>query len=39
MCASVLLHIVLKGVPLRGKVKAEAEPDSVDQAAAAVAIH
>ena len=35
MCASVLLHIFLKGVPLRGRVKAEA----VDEGTPAVAMH
>ena len=36
MCASVVLHIILKGVPLRGRVKAA---EAVDDAASAVAIH
>jgi MFS family permease len=37
MCASVLLHIFLKGVPLRGKVTVAAAAD--ETATAAVALH
>ena len=36
MCASVLLHVFLKGVPLRGKVKSAAAAEAAPAAVAAL---